>query len=164
MRVRYPIVAALALLAIPGSVVLVGHVDQLDPSTVPTGFLSSHGVVTDFPVGPFARAVRPDGADVFVQHVRLAPNTATPWHTHPGPVIVNVARGSLTYEDAQKGKCRRLLYAPASGKSVGFIDRGFGHVHRVVAGPDGVDFYATYVLPRGSQTHLTTAPAPEECV
>ena len=47
--------------------------------------------------------------------------------------------------------------------SEGFIDRGFGHVHRAVAGLDGVDFYVVYLLPPGSATHVTPASAPEAC-
>jgi hypothetical protein len=43
------------------------------------------------------------------------------------------------------------------------LARGFGHVHRAIAGPDGVDFYVTYVLPRGSATHVIAASVPAEC-
>ena len=104
-------------------------------------------------------ADRLDRADVFVQHARLAANEATPFHTHPGPAIVTVVRGALTYEDAKGRHCRRTTYV--AGK--GFMDRGFGHVHRAVAGPQGADFYVTYILPSGSATHLTVRPAPRAC-
>jgi hypothetical protein len=73
--------------------------------------------------------------------------------------LVEVVRGSLTYEDALRGECRHLTYTAGEG----FFDRGFGHVHRAVAGPDGADFYPVYVLPPGSETHLVPATAPEEC-
>jgi hypothetical protein len=138
---------------------LADHVTQVDPAMVPTGFLAAHNEVEGIRVSSIARAVRRGRADVFIQHARLAPGEATPWHTHPGPVFVEVVRGSLTYEDARRGRCRRLRY----GEGEGFFDRGFGHVHRAVAGSRGADFYPVYVLPRGSETHLIPATAPEEC-
>ena len=159
MRVKFlRVFAAIAVLATAG-VAVASHVTQVDPATVPTGFLAAHNSIENLPVRPIARAVTPDGADVFVQHVRLDANAATGWHTHPGPAVVTVVRGSLTYEDARAGSCRSIVYA--AGK--GFVDRGFGHVHRAVAGSDGVDFYVTYILPPGSTTHVIAAAAPAEC-
>jgi hypothetical protein len=133
-----------AITALGGTgVALAAHVVQVDPATVPTGFLAAHNEIDDVPVSAFARAAASGGADVFVQHVRLGPNSPTGWHTHPGPALVSVVRGSLA--------------------GTGFVDRGFGHVHRAVAGSDGVDFYVTYVLPPGSETHVIPASAPAEC-
>jgi len=150
--------AAIAVLATAGAAV-ASHVTQVDPAAVPTGFLAAHNSIDKLPVRALARAVTPDGADVFVQHVRLDANAATGWHTHPGPAVVTVVRGSLTYEDAAASACRQALYIAGEG----FVDRGFGHVHRAIAGPDGVDFYVTYILPPGSATHVITANAPSEC-
>jgi quercetin dioxygenase-like cupin family protein len=152
---RWP--ATLAVLAVltGGSVAVAAHVTQVDPGTVPTGFLAAHNVIEDVPVGPFSRAVKRDGGDFFVQHVRLGANAPTGWHTHPGPAFVNVVKGALTYEDA----CRRETYAAGRG----FVDRGFGHVHRAIAGPTGADFYVVYVLPPGSETHVIATDAPSGC-
>ena len=105
-----------------------------------------------------ARAVTPNGADVFIQHVRLGANVPTGWHTHPGPALVEVVKGSVTYEDAQANVCRQTTYNPGEG----FVDRGFGHVHRAIAGPDGVDFYVVYILPPGSETHVIPVTTPPE--
>lgn len=116
-----------------GGVGLANHVSVVDPATVPTGFLSAHVDVRQMQVSSFARAVKRHRSDVFVQHARLAANEATPFHTHPGPAIVTVVRGALTYEDAEGRHCRRTTYV--AGK--GFMGRGFGHVHRAVAGLEG---------------------------
>jgi quercetin dioxygenase-like cupin family protein len=110
-------------------------------------------------VSALARAVTPDGADVFVQHVRFGPNASTGWHTHPGPALVTVVKGSLTYEDAEANTCNSVTYEAGEG----FVDRGFGHVHRAIAGADGVDFYVVYLLPPGAATHVIAASAPAEC-
>ena len=147
--------ATVAVVLAGGAVAFAAHVTPVDPATVPTGFLAAHNAIADVPVGPFARAVKPGGGEFSVQHVRLGANEATGWHTHPGPAVVTVARGTLTYEDA----CRRATYGPGEG----FVDRGFGHTHRAIAGPEGVDFYVTYVLPPGSATHVLPAQQPSSC-
>ena len=153
-----PVLAAIAVLAFAGGA-LANHVTQVDPATVPTGFLAAHNEVGDVPVSALARAVTPNGTDAFIQHVRLGPNVPTGWHTHPGPAIVTVVKGSVTYEDAKANSCVDLTYTAGEG----FVDRGFGHVHRAIAGADGVDFYVVYLLPPGSATHVIPTSAPSEC-
>jgi quercetin dioxygenase-like cupin family protein len=149
---------AAAVLAASGAA-LASHVTPVDPATVPTGFLAAHNTIGDVPVSALARAVTPDGTELFIQHVRLAGNAATGWHTHPGPALVAVASGSLTYQDAEAHSCRSVTYV--AGK--GFVDRGFGHVHRAIAGETGADFYVVYLLPPGSATHVIASSEPPEC-
>ncbi len=153
-----PAIAAVAVLSFAGAAI-ANHVTQLDPATVPTGFLVAHNAVRDVPVSALARAVTPDGTDAFIQHVRLGPHVPTSWHTHPGPAIVTVVGGAVTYEEAEANRCVHTTYAAGEG----FVDRGFGHVHRAIAGADGADFYVVYLLPPGSQTHIIGASAPPEC-
>jgi quercetin dioxygenase-like cupin family protein len=159
MRLRRTLAVAGVLSVGGAGAALAAHVTQVDPATVPTGFLAAHNKVEGIRISSLARAVKHGRADVFVQHVRLAANEATGWHTHPGPVLVEVVRGSVIYEEAAHRGCERVTYDAGEG----FFDPGFGHVHRAIAGPDGADFYPVYVLPAGSQSHLTPAPAPEEC-
>ena len=160
MRVKV-VLALAAVTALSGAgAAIANHVAQVDPAAVPTGFLAAHNSIADVPVEALVRAANPDGADVFVQHVRLPANVSTGWHTHPGPALVAVVKGSLTYEDAKANTCRDATYGPGTG----FVVRGFGHVHRAIAGPDGVDFYVTYILPPGSETHvIPVTSAPEPC-
>jgi quercetin dioxygenase-like cupin family protein len=153
----WPLAAAVVLAS--GGAAVASHVTQVDPATVPTGFLAAHNSIDDVPVSALARAVEPDGVDVLVQHVRLGANAATGWHTHPGPALVTVVRGSLTYQDAHANRCNNVAYKAGEG----FVDRGFGHVHRATAGADGVDFYVVYLLPPGTSTHVIPASAPTEC-
>ena len=159
MQTRWiPALAAIAVLALAGGA-LANHVAQVDPATVPTGFLAAHNAVRDVPVSALARAVTPNGTDAFIQHVRLGPNAPTGWHTHPGPAIVSVVKGSITYEEAEANRCIDATYLAGEG----FVDRGFGHVHRAIAGAEGVDFYVVYLLPPGSATHVIPTTAPPEC-
>jgi quercetin dioxygenase-like cupin family protein len=150
--------AAVAALGAAG-IVSASHVTEVNPAAVPGGFLAAHNVVAEMPLSPFARAAAANGADVFIQHAHLDANVATSWHTHPGMAIVTVVDGSLTYQDAKSGACRNREY----GQGHGFVDPGFGHVHRAIAGPSGAHFYVVYVLPPGSTTHVIPALAPEEC-
>src|SRR5215210_1963591 len=159
MRLKRALAVAGVLSVGGAGVALAAHVTQVDPATVPTGFLAAHNKVEGIRISSLARAVKHGRADVFVQHARLAANEATGWHTHPGPVFVEVVRGSVIFEEAAHGECRQTTYAAGEG----FFDSGFGHVHRAVAGADGADFYPVYVLPAGSASHLIPASAPEEC-
>jgi quercetin dioxygenase-like cupin family protein len=152
------LIGAAAVLCAAG-VAVGSHVVQVDPEAVPTGFLAAHNTIADVPVSALARGVKPGGTDAFVQHVRLGPGAPTGWHTHPGPALVLVVRGSLVYEDAGADRCNRLVYEAGDG----FVDRGFGHVHRAIAGAEGVDFYVVYLLPPGTPTHVIAADAPAEC-
>ena len=128
-------IAAVALAA--AGAAIANHVTQADPATVPTGFLRpAHNSIEEIPLAALARAVTPDGADVFIQHVRLG-GTCRRAGTHTGAGTRRSVKGSLTYEDAKAHVCQQTTYNPGEG----FVDRGFGHVHRAIAGPDGVDFY-----------------------
>ncbi|MGH2350194.1 MAG: hypothetical protein ACRDJN_01090 [Chloroflexota bacterium] len=163
MRIKW-VAGVVALVSVTvlttAGVALASHVTQVHPATVPTGILVAHNHIADVPLAPFARAMRRDGTDVFVAHVRRPPGEVGGWHTHPGPVIVTIVSGSLTYEDAAHRTCQRTTYTAGEG----FVDPGFGHVHRAIAGPSGADYYAVFILPAGSATHQIPAPAPAACV
>jgi hypothetical protein len=159
MRIRWMAVSALAAIAVGVSVAGASHVPQVDPATVPVGFLATHSDVGDFDISPLARAVKHHHADVFVWHLRLAPNSALAWHTHPGPAIVTVVRGSLGYQEEVKGECVTTWHTAGSG----FMDPGFGHVHRAVSRDDGFDAYTTFVLPSGSPSQTIPADPPDAC-
>jgi hypothetical protein len=159
MHMKRSAAIAAVVVAVAAGAASATHVPIVDPATVPTGFLAAHNSIEDVPISAIARAAASGGADVFLQHVRLPAGAATGWHTHPGPALVTVVSGSLTYEDAAQNRCRSILYTTGEG----FADRGFGHVHRAVAGPTGVDFYVAYVLPPGSPTHVVPESAPPEC-
>lgn len=161
MRLKWilPGVAALVL-AVTVSVAVASHVAQVDPATVPVGFLATHSDVGDFDISPIARAVKHHHADVFVWHLRLAPNSVSGWHTHPGPAIVTVVRGTLGYRQEVQGECVTTWYTAGTG----FMDPGFGHVHRAVSRGDGFDAYTTFVLPSGSPSQtIPVANPPAAC-
>ena len=140
-------------------IALATHVPQVDPTTVPPGFLVTHSEVRDIPHRAMIRIAKKERIQSYVQHIQLAPNVALPWHTHPGPVVVSVVTGTLIFEEAHDGRCRQREYDAGTG----FIDRGFGHVHRAIGGPEGADFYATFLLPRRAETQTVLTDAPRPC-
>jgi quercetin dioxygenase-like cupin family protein len=159
MRLRVMVAAVGGAVVVGVGAAFAAHATEVDPATVPTGFFVAHNRVAEFPVSAIARAVQPDGAEVYVQHLSLGPNLVFAWHTHPGPVVVTVRSGSLTYQDGGPNACRNRTYTAGEG----FVDPGFGHVHRVIAGPSGAEIYSTFFLPPASENHLITTPAPEKC-
>lgn len=53
----------------------------------------------------------------------VQPGAQFPWHSHAGPVVVNIASGALTYVAADD--CVQRTYAAGQA----FVDAGKGHVH-----------------------------------
>jgi hypothetical protein len=159
MRLKWLIAVAIAAFALGAGTAIATHVPQVDPTTVPVGFLATHNDVAKFKISSFARAVKHHRADVFVQHAQLGPGGATPWHTHPGPAIVTVVSGSLSYQDQHGKRCRTVTYQQGHG----FVDQGFGHIHRAIAGSTGAHFYVTYVIPSGSANHIILGNPPPAC-
>lgn len=69
----------------------------------------------------------------------VQPGAQFPWHSHRGPVLVNIISGALTYLSAET--CGERTYS--SGQA--FIDPGHGHVHTAYNhGTEPVVFIATF--------------------
>ncbi len=138
-------------------------IPQVDPSTVPHGFLISDSHVTNAPVNAFARVLdSPGGADLYTAHLSFSPGDSTGWHTHPGPAIHSIISGALTIYDVENGQCTAQTYT--AGQT--FIDPGFGHVHLAVdeSSTVAVDFYVTFLNPHGVDSVSTPAAEPRQCV
>jgi hypothetical protein len=157
MRIRRValIVGIVFAVALGAGVAVAAH-PQVDPATVPTGFLTAHSLTNNVPAESIEKALRSGKTDVFIEHGRLAANGTNGFETNPGPVFVVVQKGSLTNEAGSKGKCTRKRYV----LNQGFVPRG---VHRFVAGPEGADYYAVYLLPRKTGAHRKPAGKPAGC-
>ena len=70
----------------------------------------------------------PAAADVVMQEVTIAAGGTTGWHSHPGPVVVIVKTGALTFVQEEMGACTSTVYPAGSA----FVDSGQGHVHKAV--------------------------------
>jgi hypothetical protein len=138
-------------------VALASH-PQVDPATVPTGFLTAHSAINNIPTSVISEALKSRKADVFIEHGRLDPGATTGYQTTPGPAFVIVQKGTLSYQDSAGGRCRSKPLATNQG-----ITLRTRHVHRLVAGGAGVDYYVVYLLPRRTGPHRNPASAPPGC-
>jgi quercetin dioxygenase-like cupin family protein len=86
----------------------------------------------------------------------IQPGARFPWHTHYGPVVVNIASGSLTYIDS--GTCDEEPYTAGEA----FVDSGHGHVHSAYnPGPEPAVLYATFF--EAPETGPLTIPVDPAC-
>src|SRR5918996_1482668 len=108
---------------------------QQPPPPIATEFLTSRAVFTDdvdlkIKVkeggGKTTVVDAKDPSRTLVARFTVQPGARFPWHSHPGPVIVNVTQGELVYVPAED--CSRRTYPAGTA----FVDPGHGHVHSAV--------------------------------
>jgi len=116
--------------------IAVNVVPSAAQQPITTEFLTGRAVFTDN-VDLQVKA-KLDGKATKVVNVKDPSRTVTarftledgaqfPWHTHAGPVVVNVVQGELTFVDADG--CAERDY----GAGTAFVDLGHGHVHTAFA-------------------------------
>lgn len=101
-----------------------------------------------------------DPSRTVVARITVQPDAQFPWHTHPGAVIVNVAKGELVYVSASD--CVERSYPAGTA----FVDPGHGHVHTAFNPTNRVTvFYATFfeVPEEGPLTITEGVEAPADC-
>jgi len=82
-----------------------------------------------------------DAQQTVVQEIVIAPGGHTGWHSHPGPVVVLVKSGALTFYSGEDGTCTSRTYSAGQA----FIDSGQGHVHIARnEGSENLELWATY--------------------
>jgi quercetin dioxygenase-like cupin family protein len=103
----------------------------------------------------------PNAGDTVVQRILFGPNGNFGWHSHPGPVVVVVVSGELTFYDGDDPSCTPRTYYPGQV----FVDKGQGHVHyaRNLSATNNLELYATYFdVPAGKSPRID-APDPGNC-
>lgn len=100
-----------------------------------------------------------DPSRIVMARITAQPGAQFPWHTHPGPVMVTVANGELTYVNAND--CVERVYPAGTS----FVDPGYGNVHTAFNSDDGVtELYAVFLdaPPTGPLT-ITENVTPGRC-
>ena len=145
-----------ATIGTPGSGVVSAPIlargDFSDQVSVKIKLSTAHGtVVSD----------APDAGEVVFQEITIAPNGTTGWHSHPGPVVVVVKAGALTYVREDQGVCLETVYPAGTA----FVDPGQGHVHTAFnRGTENLVLYATYFdVPAGTSPRTDVPVAPSIC-
>jgi quercetin dioxygenase-like cupin family protein len=99
-----------------------------------------------------------DPSRTVVARFTVQPGAQFPWHTHRGPVVVNVVEGELVYVEADD--CVEREYPAGTA----FVDPGHGHVHTAFNPTDDVTvFVATFFEAPAEGPLLIPAEAPAEC-
>src|SRR5688500_17334577 len=73
--------------------------------------------------------------DMVVRTHDYAAGGSTGWHTHPGPVFVNVIQGQVTFYEADDPTCTPHVVSAGQG----YVDSGRGHLGRNETGQPAKD-------------------------
>ncbi len=96
-----------------------------------------------------------DAQDTVMQQIVIGPGGHTGWHSHPGPVVVLVKAGELTFYSGEDGTCTSRTYSAGQA----FIDSGQGHLHIARnEGSENLELWATYFdVPPGGAFRIDAA-------
>ena len=104
-----------------------------------------------------------NAGDTVMQQITFAPGGFSGWHSHPGPAVVLIGSGELTFYDGDDESCSGRTFS--AGQAL--IDPGQGHVHYAVnQGTTPAEVWVTYfdVPPgTGGMGVRDDAPAPGNC-
>jgi quercetin dioxygenase-like cupin family protein len=154
-RLRASLVAILAVTGL-GAVAAVVHGDPSGLSVTPISLATLDGPVR---LNTAGIEMQTRGArDSLMARLEFGANGTTGWHTHPGPVIVEVASGQLTLRFATRTGCSTQTFGPGQG----FIETG-GQIHEATAGSEPVVVYATFLAKPGTTNYLVPAEKPANC-
>ena len=87
-----------------------------------------------------------DPLDVVVRTHDYAIGSSTGWHTHPGPVLITVIQGEVTFYDYDDPTCTPTLVSAGQG----YVDTGHKHIGRNESGQPAKDvtvIFAPVALP-----------------
>ncbi len=102
-----------------------------------------------------------DAQETVMQQIVIGPGGHTGWHSHPGPAVVLVKAGELTFYDSEDRTCTGRTYSAGQA----FFDRGQGHVHmaRNLSLSQNAEVWVTYFdVPPGGPFRLDAAD-PRTC-
>jgi hypothetical protein len=104
-----------------------------------------------------------NAGDTVMQQITFAPGGFSGWHSHPGPAVVLIKSGELTFYDGDDRSCTGRRFS--AGQAL--IDPGQGHVHFALnQGATPAEVWVTYFdVPAGtgSMGVRDDAPAPGNC-
>jgi quercetin dioxygenase-like cupin family protein len=140
---------------------------QQPPAPIATEFLTGRAMFTDdvdakFKIKLDGKATTvvnaEDPSRTIVARFTVQPGAQFPWHTHRGPVVVNVVEGELVYVAADD--CVERAYPAGTA----FVDPGHGHVHTAFNRTDDATvLVATFFEAPAEGPLLIPAEAPAEC-
>ena len=100
--------------------------------------------------------------DVVVRRHAYAPGGSTGWHSHPGPVLITVTKGELTFYEYDKGECKKVVLTAGQAYQPGYVDSGRGHFVRNESGQDAEDV-SVIMAPTNQQPFRGELDPPAGC-
>jgi len=96
--------------------------------------------------------------DIAVQSISFPPGSNSGWHSHPGPVFIQVAAGTLTFYESDDPTCTPIVRTAGQG----YLDLG-DHAHIARNESAGYDTtIVTYFAPPGATLKIPQ-PTPGNC-
>ena len=98
------------------------------------------------------------GMDIAVQSISFPVGSTSTWHSHPGPVFIQVQSGTMTFYEGDDPTCTPITRTAGQG----FLDLGdHPHIARNEGTQDAVNI-VTYFAPPGAALR-TDQPRPGNC-
>ena len=96
--------------------------------------------------------------DVAVQRIVFQPGGQSGWHSHPGPVLISVIEGTMTFYESDDPDCAPIVRHAGQG----FVDYGdHAHIARNETSEPAVNI-VTYLAPPAAALRIDR-PAPGKC-
>jgi len=96
--------------------------------------------------------------DLITQSITLLPGGSSGWHNHPGPAILSVMAGTLTFYEGNDPDCTPHVFPAGTG----LVERG-GDVHIARnESANAVSVDVTYIVPRDAPQRIDE-PSPGNC-
>jgi quercetin dioxygenase-like cupin family protein len=124
VRKKRAILAALGAAMIGGAMALPALAQEPPPPILGEPLTGRAVFVDD--IGLKIKIKADDPSTTAVVRYTVQPGAQFPWHTHLGPVVVNVVSGALTYIGAED--CAEQTYTEGQA----FVDAGHGHAHSAI--------------------------------
>jgi quercetin dioxygenase-like cupin family protein len=165
VRSTRAILAAFAAVFIVGANVLPALADEPPPPILGEPLTGRAVFVDDIGL---KLKIKADGAETTVVNATepsltavvrytVQPGAQFPWHTHLGPVVVNVVSGALTYIGAED--CAEQTYTAGQA----FVDAGHGHAHSAFNPTDSPTVLIATFFEAPASGPLLIAVEPADC-
>jgi quercetin dioxygenase-like cupin family protein len=96
--------------------------------------------------------------DLAVQQIVFQPGGHSGWHSHPGPVFIQVVSGTMTFYESDDPSCTPIVRSAGQG----YLDVGeHAHIARNESGSPATNI-VTYMAPPGAALRIDE-PRPGNC-